>query len=528
MSNKHLMSLSQAVPEYVQRIAVGIPDATRGSGIRVVGSRGSGKSRLVGRLLCFQDFLRGLPQLILDPLGGTASNFLDKVSRLPRAQQQALWPRITWIDMGGEPGLDRYVIPLPLLYQWRGESFYEQSQRYTNVIRRFDPHLLTASIQGWNSFHPLASSTGALLAAMGYQYTEALDMVNHPEHWEGAIRHVAAAHPWELGGLASFLLDDIAQAGRDKQTRTSAFLTKLRQLFWNPYARAMFGASVPGISWPTMMRERQTIIFDFRNEHDAELRRFKLLWVFGQIMEFIYSRPTNPTQAPVGLVIDEIRYMLGDASQPSDDLQKDLDELVNQQMRNKAVWVTILHQELNQLSPVVRDILMTMGVQAFGGTSDPEAALTVAKRYHDWDPTLVKKREPIYVTTMGATEVIDYKTTEYSIEEQEYLHSRAHLKLPRYRYLVSVAPDEGSQPLGLQEMSIAPLDAGQYVREEVDAAIRQRLMARDGRVVREVLAAIAQRRPHLPPVSLPEGAQTAAIGQEEPRFKRRQLKATDA
>ncbi len=508
MQNTELASIEELIPEFVRKRAIEIPDVTRASGVRIVGARGSGKSRLVGRLLSFQDFLRGVPQIIIDPVGGTADNLLDKISRLELPEQQLwrLWNRITWIDMGGRAGLETPVVPFPLLYANPGDSYFDQSQRFTDTMLRFDKNLQTASIQGWNALYPLASAVGTLLAAMGCQLTEASHMVNHPELWAPRIQALAASNPFELQGVAQYILEEIAEAGRDKRNLTSSFLTKMRVLDWNPHTRAMFGGTKNPLDWDELISKRQTVILDFRSETNFDQRRFKLLWVFGRIMEYIYSRAADPRQLPFGVVLDEIRYLLGDPTEASTAIQGDLEELINQQMRNKAVWVTIMHQELNQLHPSIRATLMTMAVQAFGGTSDPDAALSVAKRFHDWDPEMVKKTEPMYASEsytdysmnpygehLNRHIVLDERTSEYSIEEQEYLHSRKQLKLPRFTYLVSVAKDEGSQPIGLAPMSIAPLDRGQYVDQTVVENMQRNSMKRHGRQVGDVLDEIAAR-----------------------------------
>ena len=65
------------------------PDKVRNMGLYLVASKGSGKSRAMGRWLVKQDCLRGIPQVVLDPVGGTIDNLLDCLSRLPAEQQAA-------------------------------------------------------------------------------------------------------------------------------------------------------------------------------------------------------------------------------------------------------------------------------------------------------------------------------------------------------------------------------------------------------------------------------------------------------
>src|SRR4051812_6194406 len=71
-----------------------LPAAVRGMGIFMGAPKGSGKSRFLGRALAWQDFMHSVPLVILDPVGGTIDNFLDKLRREPIEEQKAYWPRV--------------------------------------------------------------------------------------------------------------------------------------------------------------------------------------------------------------------------------------------------------------------------------------------------------------------------------------------------------------------------------------------------------------------------------------------------
>lgn len=76
-------SFSPQVPwEYFKRL-LWLPDSSRSMGIHIMAGKGSGKSRLMGRIIAWLDFIRGVPQVIFDPHGPTIDNFLDKLLRLP-------------------------------------------------------------------------------------------------------------------------------------------------------------------------------------------------------------------------------------------------------------------------------------------------------------------------------------------------------------------------------------------------------------------------------------------------------------
>src|SRR3954466_10271984 len=63
-----------------------LPDTARGMGIFMAATRGTGKSTVLGKHIAFSDFHRPtlkacVPVVIIDPVGGTIDNFLDKIAQ---------------------------------------------------------------------------------------------------------------------------------------------------------------------------------------------------------------------------------------------------------------------------------------------------------------------------------------------------------------------------------------------------------------------------------------------------------------
>src|SRR5215216_1665618 len=154
-----------------------LPDDARSMGIHIQAGKGSGKSRLMGRLIAWLDFVRGVPLVILDPHGPTIDNFLDKLTRMPRELQERLWQRVLYVDMSGQSG---QVIPFPLYYRLGNESLYDISQRYLDVVRKLDPYLQTASVEGWNPLWRTGTYIGMILAGLNFQITEAEKLLQNP------------------------------------------------------------------------------------------------------------------------------------------------------------------------------------------------------------------------------------------------------------------------------------------------------------------------------------------------------------
>lgn len=94
--------------------------------------------------------------------------------------------------------------------------------------------------------------------------------------------------------------------------------------------------------------------------------------------------------------------------------------------------------------------------------------------------------------------MIDYRSQEYTRQEQTYLNGLRLLDLPKFTFLVAACQEEGTLPTTLQRVSIAHIDAGEYVDTERVTEARRRLMRRDGRAVADVLAEIASRQAGCP------------------------------
>jgi len=457
-------------------------------GIHLLAGKGSGKSRLMGRIIAWLDFVRGIPLVIFDPHGPTIDNFLDKLTRMPRSIQQQLWPRVLYVDMSGRFG---HVIPFPLYYQLGGESLYEKSQRYLDVIRKLDPHLQTASIEGWNPLWRTGTYTGMLLSAFNLQITEAETLLRNPLKWEGYFENLLNSNP-ETSAAIQFFKNLSEEKENIRNRRTDSFFNKIALFDLDPSMRAMFGASNNGVNWNQVVNNRMTVLLDFRHEHDIERRRFKMVWAFNYFLDFIKHRGAGRHQ-PIGLIVDELTSLFSVQALASDIFGSELDELINVIARNYSVWLTIAHQEQFQLTERMRKTLMTMGTQMIGVTTDREAALSHASHFIPYDPYLLKKREPIYMSYWGLPSIVDYRDIEFTIDEQLILPSYKFTNQECFQFLVRPAPGEGNVTGKLHQISIAKFDRDQYPEEELVAKARELLMKRNGRKIEDIIRELEVR-----------------------------------
>ena len=463
-------------------------DAARSMGIHLSAGKGSGKSTIMGRIIAWQDFIRGTPQVIFDPHGPTIDNFLNKIMHLPPALQAKAWAKVIYVDMSGKTG---YVVPFPLYYRLGDEGPYEISQRFLDVVRKIDPFLQTASVEGWNALWRTGTYTGMMLSALGLQITEAEQLLENPVAWENKFNW-ASAHQPDAGPAANFLRDLGRMDGKLRSRRVESFLNKIAIFSLDPSMRAMFGSALPGINWQEAITKGQTILFDFRHEHDVERRRFKMVWAFNYFLDFIKHREAG-RHKPIGLIIDELTSLFSLQALAGDLFGSELDELINVIARNYSIWLTIAHQEMFQLTEQVMKSLMTMGTQILGVTSDPEAAKRMAEIYFTYDPFWVKKYIPTYASINGMPVIIDYTSEEFKLDEQIAIHSRKFMQQGRFQFLVKTALGEGSMLVNLRPVSIERFDQGIYPNDAALLETRQWLTSRNGISVDLILEDIAKR-----------------------------------
>jgi hypothetical protein len=481
-------AVSPQVPwEYFKRL-LWLPDSTRSMGIHIMAGKGSGKSRLMGRMIAWLDFIRGVPQVIFDPHGPTIDNFLDKLQRLPPESQSRMMSRVQYIDMSGHYG---YIHPFPLYYRLDSENLYEVSQRLLNVIRKIDPFLQNASVEGWNALWRTGTYAGMLLTAMNFQISEVEGLLKEPSKWEHLFEIALAKYP-ELLPAVQYLYELENSKENIHNRRIESFSNKIAIFSLDPCMKAMFGASQQGLNWNEVIRRRKTILLDFRHEQDLERRRFKMVWAFNYFLDFIKHRGAGRHE-PIGLVIDELTSLFSVQALGSDLFGSELDELINVIARNYSVWLTIAHQELFQVTERILKSLMTMGTQILGVTTDPEGAKYLAQLFFKYDPHLVKKYEAVYGSVMGIPMVLDFRSVEFTAEEQLILQSYQFIHQGRFRFLARPAAREGDLRNKIHTISIENLDRNIYPDDKKLSDLRQMAMQRDGLPVSEVLKEISNR-----------------------------------
>jgi hypothetical protein len=491
-----------------------ISRSSRSMGIYLLAGRGTGKSRLLGRQIALEDFLAGIPQCVIDPVGATIDNFLDTVlwflQRLPASQHPYVLQRIRYVDMSGKGGV---IVPFPLYYQLGSErSLLEIAERYLQVIIKSNPDLFHAQVFGWPPLHRLGVYCGMALAALGYQITAAERLLAQPQAFLPRLTHAQSQYP-ELAEVIAYFRDEyLPMREQHRRQVTTPFRDKMFTFPLDPTLQAMFGAANPGISWPAVVKNRETVLLDFRDEQDEEMRRFKLLWAFDYLFSWIKTRGRSERE-PFGVIVDEFAYLTQKSSSGNNPLAQDLDTFINTFMRANTIWFTAAHQELYQIDEQLRNTLLSLGTYILGSTSSMQSARELADCLFFRDPWWVKYWRPIYlpVSRYASGRLADLpppvEPEFMPLEEQTELFAQQIKKLGRFQFLFRPAVAEGHigsavLPLTIRHEDLDP-ETGEYrfPDPQLMARVRAVLAAQSGIPVKRLLQEQESRQPrqeHLP------------------------------
>lgn len=410
-----------------------IPDADRLRGIAIHAGSGSGKSAMLGKSLCLQDFLRGLPQVVFDPHGPLIDNFLLSIACLPKGVRRVLWPRVKYVDLSGK---GTYVTPFPLLYRHPDESLRDAADRFLEALRKVNPQLARAPILGYPAIVRVGRPVLMILAALSEPVTSAESLLLQPEAWQERIRLAALEHP-ELEAAGAYLSGEYqALKAAERQSLTRSFLVEIAPFALDPTMRDMFAQQEASrIDLAEVEAKRQIVLLDARHETNTFRRAFKTRWVYEWFLSYIKARGTAYA-LPIGLVIDELTELTNQISLDVDLFGLDLDELINVFSRNYGIWTTLAHQEMFQLSPTVQQSLLTMGTQVFGVTADFESAKRTAEQFFSISPYSVKRVENVWGSSGYGSTVVEEREAYMPLDEQVLLGAQRLMALQPFEFLV--------------------------------------------------------------------------------------------
>ena len=501
-----------------------IPDSARSGGLAIFAPPGWGKSRLLGRRISFQDTMRGTGQVVIDVIGQTIDNLLDKVLYLPRDRQVEIGRRLVYCNMRGvEVNGETYVCPWPILFQRHpSEPLDTAASRIIDLIDKTDRNLKTASVMGMNRLSPQLKSFGICLTALGEPMVAVFDMLERPQTWEGKISALAADP--ECKEAANYALAFFAQSKSKQIEETGVLKNKLSFLRFNPVNRTMFSTSPPLIDWEEVVKKGKTVLIDLRGIK-GEALELKLFWVWNTLTEYIIER--SRSCPPFSIVLDELSFFVRGHALNTDLISEEFRELIQVRKRNANIWLTAATQEMAELPQAILTASLQMGNLLFGATVEDETALRLSGRFDTIDPLKLKdsrvlmgfrpegySTDPYAPRTYGIT---GEQKTFYTFDEQKEMESGKYKALHKEDWFFAQIQAEGHVPTQIRKVTTRNLDPGQFVNEQLVRRLKARLMIRDGVKVQGVV-----KDPPVPEEMPPQtlNGQSAPERKEPPKPRR--------
>lgn len=420
------------LPPHILSQHLTIPDAHRDRGIHVVAGSGSGKSLTLG-LIAFLDFLRGIPQVLFDPTGQMIDAFLMYVAQFSKPLRRRLWPQIHYVDMAGRGD---QATSWPFLYEHPGDSRQDMADRFLQTCRAIDPHLESASIQGFNALYRIGAPTGIILSSLGLQLDQSLDLLNQPESWTVRLAEAVGRYPEANAAAEFFHTAYTALSASDRLSASHSYRAKVEPLLLDPALSAMFCTSPASVDFAAAVRQRQTILLDFRGETNDRKRLLKTRWAFDSLLAYIRHRGPG-RHRPLAIHFDEITELTNQASLEHDLFTRDLDYLFNVVQRNYSCWITAAHQQMWQLSQRTQQTLLSLGTQIVGVVSDIDTAESLSRQFAPLDPKRIKRVRRVWMKDKDDHPfVVEEEPIDFPMHEQVFLAARAFMRLKPFEFLV--------------------------------------------------------------------------------------------
>jgi hypothetical protein len=403
------LPLRRLLPLFATLSTLPLSDSSRVLGTLILGAPGSGKT-LLESLCLLVDLLRGLPGVVLDPLGTLSEAFLFRLlcvlSELPPGDDERLWQRIRYIPLGDE----HVVTPFPIYSKWQGESLWDAGQRLITVLERANPQLVAQSPLTWPAARQLAVHAGMLLTAMGYQLTNMQDLLFNTPEWEqsGTFEEALNRNPHAAEAVSYFRNYYLALPRTEQRRLAGTFLDQIFPLIANPTLQAVFsGSSTPGIVWEEVEAHPQLVIFSFKGITNPATRSFAMQWIIENLYSHLKERGRRKT--PFVVTIDEFANLAAVGTTDNKPLADLFDEFLAQYAQNNLIFVTDACQSVDQLDERLRQTVFRLGTLVSGRAGSFREARIVADhlmpkdihRVHHYKKVWGKVDPPTFIPGVG-------------------------------------------------------------------------------------------------------------------------------
>jgi hypothetical protein len=496
-------------------------DSAPALGTLILGAPGAGKTILLS-LLLLGHLIRGLPGVVLDPLGTLSDAFLFRLlwflSEYPPGDDEFLWQRLRYIELGGDA-----ITPFPLYYQRNGESLWDAAMRLITVLERANPQLVTQSPLTWPAARRLAVNAGMLVTAMGYQLPKMQELLFNTSEWEqsGKFQEAINRNPKATDAVSYFQNYYLLLPRSEQRRIAGTFLDQVYPFLQNPQLRAIFcGRSTPGIDWEEEEAVGRIVIINAKGIPNQTSRSFSLQWLFESLYPHLKTRGRR--QTPFVLLIDEFAHLSAVGTAENKPLADLFDELLAQYARNNRVFVTAALQSVDQVSERLQQTLFRLGTLITGRAGSVREARVIADHLvrkdinrvhhykkvwgkHDPPPFFSRARDS-YEDALGTARltnasypyfVLDLEPAHMPLETQTEDHADMIQQLQPLEFLCCPVRSEAARSPDVSSLSlhdaVTDPDTGEDIFPDPDrdarllAQIQHQLAACSGVPIAEIL-----------------------------------------
>jgi hypothetical protein len=442
-------------------------------GTLILGAPGAGKTILLSLILLCH-LIRGLPGLVLDPLGTLSDAFLFRLacflSEYPPGDDEFFWQRLRYIPLGDES----VVTHFPIYFQRHEESLWDASSRLITVLERANPQLTTSPLT-WPAARRLALNAGMVLTALSLPLSEIEDLVFNPLAWQQSGRFAAAIrrNPQAKDAVSYFTNYYLLLPRSEQRRLAGTFLDQVFMLTADPTLRAIFsGSSTPGIDYEAVETKPQLVMINGKGITNPTSRSFAMQWIFEHLYPHLKARGRRKT--PFVLMIDEFANLVNTGSADNKPLAELFDELLAQYARNNQVFVTLALQSLDQVPERLRQTLLRLATIISGRAGTLREAREIADhlfrkdiyRIHHHKKVFGKVDPPVFIRGVG------YRPAESLSQDKQRSEYYPYYILdydPQYMALELQAEDAAGriQQLGALEFLCRPVVSEGAVSQDV-------------------------------------------------------------
>jgi hypothetical protein len=525
-----MMTSRQTVPTLLEPDVLTLADSALSHGALLLGAAGTGKTTSQA-LLALQLLRRGFPQVILDPTGTLSTAFIFLLLRflrgIPAADRSAYWKKLRYIDLGNPT----VVTSFPIYQKTGSETLREVAERFIETLRLLHPGLDNQASVTFPRLRRVGVNAGMVLAALGFQLTEAEDLLVNTLAWEksGKFQEAINQNPQSAPAVSYFREQYLPLSRSAKTQLISPFLDHVFTLSYDPKLQALFSANTPGLNCEESLEERgETVILDCKNITDPVARTFTLLWILQYLLAHIKTRGRRTTH--LGLLIDEFADLTTQVTDGINPLVPLLDMLIQRYCRNNQIFLCLAFQSINQIDPQLQNTVFSLGTLVVGRTTIPEARILADQLFRK-DPWRVKRlhnvwgRDVDYRTRLSSHYVIEQEPVYMSLPDQQEEAAFRIADLSRFRFLCRPALREGDISHTVFSLNIDRVvqdaETGEYSNpdEELVERVRSRLATRSGIPVKTIHQLIASRLANGTGKLAPQG-QGLPVAADEPTAPR--------